>query len=272
LRRADIALLAAVISVVILLTPAALGTAAPRDAEQENEAIVHRSVYTCGVEPWLVKTGMDQDARLVNTKKVVSTTIFHLRSLAPPSVLPLRSRVRPVETTVWSVDATLQRVKIEQDSDYHLVLSDSGGRTMIAEVPAPQCVGSQSPFLPTLRSVRRSFDAHYHVTDVWQRPSVHVQVTGVGSFDFLHGQSGVAPNGIELHPVLAIRFGGTPPASPPTHPTSVPASGSFTVSASVSPNPVPYGAYPTLSARTVPGAVCSASVLYSTGYPPRSFN
>lgn len=28
--------------------------------------------------------------------------------------------------------------------------------------------------------------------------------SGVGFFDFLHGQTGVAPNGIELHPVLAF--------------------------------------------------------------------
>jgi hypothetical protein len=29
-------------------------------------------------------------------------------------------------------------------------------------------------------------------------------VTGVAFFDFLHGQTGVAPNGIELHPVLGF--------------------------------------------------------------------
>ena len=29
-------------------------------------------------------------------------------------------------------------------------------------------------------------------------------VTGVGFFDILHGQTGVAPNGIELHPVLRL--------------------------------------------------------------------
>jgi hypothetical protein len=33
-----------------------------------------------------------------------------------------------------------------------------------------------------------------------------VRVTGVGFFDFLHGQRGVAPNGIELHPVLEVEF------------------------------------------------------------------
>ncbi len=34
-----------------------------------------------------------------------------------------------------------------------------------------------------------------------------VTVTGVGFFDFLHGQTGVAPNGIELHSVLDVQFG-----------------------------------------------------------------
>jgi hypothetical protein len=33
-----------------------------------------------------------------------------------------------------------------------------------------------------------------------------VTVTGVAFFDTLHGQEGVAPNGIELHPILVITF------------------------------------------------------------------
>jgi hypothetical protein len=32
-----------------------------------------------------------------------------------------------------------------------------------------------------------------------------MEITGVGFFDFEHGQSGVAPNAIELHPVLDVR-------------------------------------------------------------------
>jgi hypothetical protein len=47
---------------------------------------------------------------------------------------------------------------------------------------------------------------------------------------------------------------------------------SFIASAYVSPNPVSYGAYPTLYTRTAVGAVCTASVVYSTGYAPRSFD
>jgi hypothetical protein len=33
-----------------------------------------------------------------------------------------------------------------------------------------------------------------------------VQIKGVGFFDFIHGQTGVAPNGVELHPILDITF------------------------------------------------------------------
>jgi len=166
----------------------------------------------------------------------------------------------------------LLRVKQEADSDYHLVLSDTGGRTMIAEIPSPSCIGS-SPFLPSIRYVRSKFTAAYHPTESWRRLNVTMQVTGVGFFDFIHGQSGVAPNGIELHPVLAVRFGGSsgspPPAPTPGKPKP---SGNFSVSAYVSPNPVSYGSYPTLYAKSTPGALCSAQVLYSTGRAPVSFD
>lgn len=43
--------------------------------------------------------------------------------------------------------------------------------------------------------------------------SAVIQVSGVGFFDELHGQTGVAPNGIELHPVLSIQGASVPPTS-----------------------------------------------------------
>jgi hypothetical protein len=42
-------------------------------------------------------------------------------------------------------------------------------------------------------------------------------MVGVAFFDFLHGQTGVAPNGIELHPVLGfacLSKAGQPPPPP----------------------------------------------------------
>ena len=48
-----------------------------------------------------------------------------------------------------------------------------------------------------------------------------IVVTGIGFFDFLHGQTGAAPNGIELHPVLNIeRESGSAPPSVSASPAS----------------------------------------------------
>ena len=48
--------------------------------------------------------------------------------------------------------------------------------------------------------------------------------------------------------------------------------GSFSVSASVRPNPVHYGQYATLYGKSITGAHCTASVVCSTGRSPVSFN
>ncbi len=40
--------------------------------------------------------------------------------------------------------------------------------------------------------------------------NVYVTVQGVAFFDLIHGQTGVAPNGIELHPILHIDLRNTP--------------------------------------------------------------
>jgi hypothetical protein len=145
------------------------------------------------------------------------------------------------------------------------------------ETPTPPCVGTSSPFLPSIRYLRSKFTSQFHPSTSRHRFTTPVQITGVGFFDFKHGQSGVAPNAIELHPVLRLSVGAgntAPPSVPPSikpQPTVRP-SGSFSVRASVSPNPVSYGSYPTLYAYTSPGAVCSASVVYSTGRAPVSFS
>jgi hypothetical protein len=45
----------------------------------------------------------------------------------------------------------------------------------------------------------------------------------------------------------------------------------LTVSVQVSPNPIPYGAYPTVTIHTAPAAMCSISVRYATGKGPTSY-
>ena len=123
--------------------------------------------------------------------------------------MPSDSRVQPTETTAYVLDATLVEYKLENDSDYHLVLKDGQGNTMIAEIPDPACVGSGSPFAAGIQNARSEFDARYTATTSFQSVNIPVQVKGVGFFDFNHGQTGVAPNAIELHPVVDIVFNPT---------------------------------------------------------------
>ena len=192
----------------------------------------------CGVERWSVKTGTDADISLVNMSSSTATTIQSLRSLTAPSTLPSNNRVQPTETTIFTLNATLTQYKLESDSDYHLVLSDSSGNTMIVEIPSPNCVGAGSPFGTGIQSARSQFDARYNATTSFQTANIPVSVRGVGFFDFLHGQTGVAPNGIELHPILDIVFNPTTDFTISGSPTSMSlvqgTSGNSTITTSVS--------------------------------------
>jgi hypothetical protein len=107
---------------------------------------------------------------------------------------------------------------------------------MIAEIPDPPCVGSGSPLLSSITKARNEFNAKFTPTSSFRTANVPVTVTGVGFFDFLHGQTGVAPNGIELHAVLDIQFGGgtggnVTVANPGNQTTTVGQSASLQISA-----------------------------------------
>ena len=183
----------------------------PTGDEEEREATVpHAGAITasCGVERWSVKTGTDADAAKINLASTTSTSIAFLDGLAEPASLPANNRIAPTETTVFQLQATLVEYKLETDSDFHLVLSD-GTHTMIAEIPDPACVGAGSPLLAGIIKARGEFTARFTPTSGFQPANIPVTITGVGFFDFLHGQTGVAPNGIELHAVLDVQFGAT---------------------------------------------------------------
>lgn len=210
----------------------------------------------CGVERWSVKTGTDPDAGLVNLNSATNTTIANLRSPAAPNPIPANNRVSPWETTQWVLNATLTLYKLESDSDYHLVLQDANGLTMIVEIPSPSCVGAGSPFLAGITNARNEFNARFTATTSFQTANIPVQIKGVGMFDFLHGQTGVAPNGIELHPVLDVIF--NPGTQTPD----------FALTASPSTVSVAQGGTKTTTvSTTVSGGFNSAVSLSATGLP-----
>lgn len=179
------------------------------------------AALTCGLERWGVKTGTDPDAAAIHVHESTATTVDELVAIPAPASPPENWRVPPIETTVFVVDAQLTGGKYETDSDYHLVLQGANRATMIAEITEPGCVDASSPLLEGIQRARSEFDATLHATSMFKAIEVPVRVTGVGFFDHLHGQTGVAPNGIELHPVLDIQFY----PSPRPRPTVTPATG-----------------------------------------------
>ncbi len=161
----------------------------------------------CGVERWSVKTGTDPNAPSVNLSSYISSTIYNFHQSTRPSSLPSNGRVSPRETTQYRLSGTLTKYVRENDSDYHLVIKDGSGRTMIIELPATNCVGAGSPFGPGIARARNQFDARFTATTSFKTTSTPVTIKGIGFWDYIHGQTGVAPNGIEVHPVLDIVFG-----------------------------------------------------------------
>jgi hypothetical protein len=187
-------------------TLSACGTLAARTGEEEMEAEEDEELYiteqglTCGTERWSVKTGSDADISRVNLTSV-TTTIGTLVGYAAPGSLPSNNRVSPVELTTYRLrNVTMTKYKAEDDSDYHIVVT-SGGKTMIVEIPHPGCVSSSSPLYSRIQSARAAFDAKYAATTTFKTSTDYVTVIGVGFWDFNHGQTGVAPNAIELHAV-----------------------------------------------------------------------
>jgi len=82
---------------------------------------------------------------------------------------------------------------------------------MIVESPDPGCAG-KSRFLKEITEVRANINKFFGgpITGKQTPNSVYATVTGVAFFDKIHGQTGVAPNGIELHPILHVDLRNTP--------------------------------------------------------------
>lgn len=175
-----------------------------------------------GVERWSVKTGADVDAIKVDLTSQPTTIADLINNF--PATLPVNPdlRISPVEFTTFWVSGLLIAHKVEADGDYHVVINDSAHRSMIVELPDPAaCIGSIWP--KQIAAARKNFEKRFGLqiqmltleetlappgspTPMMSSLSIPVTVTGVGFFDKIHGQMGVAPNGIELHPVLSIDF------------------------------------------------------------------
>jgi hypothetical protein len=152
----------------------------------------------CGFDRWPAKVLRDRDAGRVH-RDTVPTTIRDLNAIPIPEIpYPRDGRIAPHELTIYRVSAIVERIQVESDRDWHLILSDptDPSHTMIAEIPDPQCAQG-TEYRAVYQSARDS------LRRVPRRGLV--EVIGVGFFDFIHTQRGISRNGFELHPVIGLR-------------------------------------------------------------------
>jgi hypothetical protein len=141
---------------------------------------------SCGVERWVVKTLQDKPV----LHSVQTGTIAQLITETKSSPLPGTR----APFNVFKVTAKVTKIIGEADGDLHLVISD-GTHTMIAESPVFDCTTNATAYRRTQMS---SVHARVRLCD-------SAELTGVAFFDFFHHQTGVAPNEIELYPLLAFK-------------------------------------------------------------------
>jgi hypothetical protein len=157
----------------------------------------------CPVERGAVKLLKDKDLASVNFTPF-DAGIKLLNQPAAPSKQELMAandrRIAPQELQVYRVTGFLVGYKLEADEDFHIVLSDLGDptSTMVVEMPSEHC-------MPGGAALRTSWEKRFgKATPRFKKVparKIMIQVTGYGFFDVIHGQTGVAKNGFEIHPL-----------------------------------------------------------------------
>lgn len=165
------------------------------------------SYAQCGKERWDVKTLTDKDTIEIDFENIIQTTVSEQCSLNRPSKIKNMPRLKS-ETTIYEIEAYVIEYKKEDDRDFHVVIEDpETEETMVVEILDPECpdIDNTSRY-ETFTQVRKWFTDNFHPTTSFKSTRKKVKLTGVGFFDYLHGQRGMAPNGREIHPVLSIEF------------------------------------------------------------------
>lgn len=151
-----------------------------------------RSQTQCSIERGSVKYLRDAGAaKIVWTPKLAAVSTL---SKIPPTALTYSVRT-PAEMYVYKLRVMFLLLKVESDGDLHVVVGDAYGRTMITEIPSPACV--TNVHLPNLAATR--------ALALTLKKGDKIEIVGVLYLDFAHGQTGHAPNYVELHPVISLK-------------------------------------------------------------------
>lgn len=159
----------------------------------------------CGTQRWDVKTLQDDEASEINFTPLKSSVHKQLKFIKPDYHDDnLRDAT---EKRVYQIDCILIKYKVEDDSDWHLVVQDLNSKEqMVIEIPDPECDEiKNNPRFNKLTLVRKRLVAQVGpVTTQFRKPppNTKLRITGVGFFDKPNHPIGF--KGRELHPVITL--------------------------------------------------------------------
>ena len=162
----------------------------------------------CGVERWPIKTLSDPDTVKIDFLKIIPSTIHQQVSLTKPSIN--RNKRHDTERSVLKINCSIVGFKRENgDKDIHIIIEDDETEeTMVAEIPSHKCLA----IMKTSRQ-KLFFELNKWFVEnigypsnnfIYLKKHIPVTITGIGYFDYVHGQVGMAANGREIHPILSI--------------------------------------------------------------------
>jgi hypothetical protein len=162
----------------------------------------------CGVERWKIKTLSDIDTLKINFQNIKNSSVSEQVSIKRPNII--RNRRDSLETIVYKINCNIVGYKREEgDKDIHVILEDENTEeTMVAEIPSHKCQAiKETSRLKLFSDLNKWFVENIgYPTNEFTYLKRHIPVTivGVGFFDYVHGQIGMASNGREIHPILSI--------------------------------------------------------------------
>src|SRR6185437_9618356 len=161
-----------------------------------------------GTERWSQKVLIDAAVNTINFTPI-NTTVASLVNIVTPTPSSTMPRYAGVEDKTYKFSCKITIKKAETDNDYHLVLSD-GTHTLIGEIPDPACSAAAGSAYVSQYTAARNFIDTYIGSGTYSSVNIaQVDVYGVAFVDPPHGQTGAAPNNLEIHPILKINFTST---------------------------------------------------------------
>lgn len=174
-----------------------------------NLKLPTEKVKCTGIERWDVKTLQDEEASQIDfdsPKRISFSEIVGKERTEAWATAKNNPRLED-EFEVYTLQGRIPFVGKEEDGDIHIQFVDKNDPKnlhLVAEIPNPNCEQTKkSPFRNRFQKARNEFLNKYQDKSVYSKGEF--EITGVLMHDKRNHGKGGNQEGVELHPVLAIK-------------------------------------------------------------------